>query len=65
MPDGRRNSHGEVLPSPIESWRPDIKRKQSWKQEDLKRNFYEREMKDREVGQGTGFTEGAEGTRRV
>ena len=30
---------GEVLASPTESWKPDFKRKQSYKQEDLKREM--------------------------
>ncbi|KAH8585903.1 hypothetical protein B0O99DRAFT_99976 [Bisporella sp. PMI_857] len=39
IPDGRRNSVGEVLKSPTEAWRPDFKRKQSYNQEDLKREL--------------------------
>ena len=30
---------GEILTSPTESWKPDFKRKQSYKQEDLKREM--------------------------
>lgn len=67
MPDGRRNSQGNALPSPIIDWRPDIKRKQSFKREDLKRDVYGREMKveEDECAQGTGFTEGGAGTRNL
>jgi hypothetical protein len=64
--DGRRNSHGDILASPIDSWKPDFKRTQSFKQEDLKRTVYSAEMID---GNGKaaegGFTEGGEGTRHV
>jgi len=65
IPDGRRNSQGEILPSPTESWRPKMNRVQSWNQEDLKRKAYQVEMGECEKGQGMGFTEGGEGTRRV
>jgi len=37
MPDGRKNSVGENLPSPVETWKPNFARRQSWKMEDLKR----------------------------
>ncbi|TVY89160.1 hypothetical protein LAWI1_G007625 [Lachnellula willkommii] len=40
IPDGRRNSQGEVLKSPTETWKPNMARTQSWNQEDLKRRFY-------------------------
>jgi len=63
--DGRRNSQGEILTSPTGSWRPKTNRVQSWNQEDLKRKAYQVEMGECEKGQGTGFTEGGEGTRRV
>jgi hypothetical protein len=65
IPDGRRNSQGEVLPSPTESWKPKMNRVQSWNQEDLKRKAYQVEMGECEKGQGTGFTEGGPGTRRI
>jgi len=39
IPDGRKNSVGEILSSPAEDWKPDFKRKQSYKQEDLKREM--------------------------
>jgi len=65
IPDGRRNSQGEILASPTESWRPKMNRVQSWNQEDLKRKAYQVEMGECEKGQGTGFTEGGPGTRRV
>ena len=59
IPDGRRNSHGEVLGSPTETWRPKLDRTQSWNREDLKRVVY-KEMVEREVeeaGEDMGFTE--------
>jgi len=65
IPDGRRNSKGEILSSPTESWRPKMNRVQSWNQEDLKRKAYQVEMGECDKGQGTGFTEGGPGTRRV
>ena len=66
IPDGRRNSLGEIIPSPTESWKPNFQRTQSWCQEDLKRQLLENEFgKQREQGQGTGFTEGGEGSRKV
>jgi hypothetical protein len=67
IPDGRRNSQGEILPSPTESWKPNLQRTQSWNAEDLKRVYYKRDMQDgsHPQGQGTGFTEGGEGTRKV
>jgi hypothetical protein len=65
IPDGRRNSQGEILSSPTETWKPKMNRVQSWNQEDLKRKAYQVEMRDCEQGQGTGFTEGGEGTRRI
>ncbi|KAG0649321.1 hypothetical protein D0Z07_4364 [Hyphodiscus hymeniophilus] len=37
VPDGRKNSVGEMLPSPVETWKPNFARRQSWKFEDLKR----------------------------
>jgi hypothetical protein len=63
--DGRRNSQGEILASPTENWRPKMNRVQSWNQEDLKRKAYQIEMGECEKGQGTGFTEGGAGTRRI
>jgi hypothetical protein len=65
IPDGRRNSQGEILASPAESWRPKMNRVQSWNQEDLKRKAYQVEMGECVKGQGTGFTEGGAGTRRI
>ena len=57
--DGRRNSQGEVIPSPTESWKPNFARKQSWNQEDLKRKVYMSELEAKKAkGQGMGFTEG-------
>ncbi|KAH8659188.1 hypothetical protein BGZ60DRAFT_345432, partial [Tricladium varicosporioides] len=37
IPDRRRNSFGESMHSPCETWRPDLNRTQSWNAEDLKR----------------------------
>jgi hypothetical protein len=67
IPDGRRNSQGEILPSPTESWKPNLQRTQSWNSEDLKRVYYKKDMQAgaQPQGQGTGFTEGGEGTRKV
>ncbi len=42
-----------------------MNRVQSWNQEDLKRKAYQVEMEECEKGQGTGFTEGGAGTRRI
>jgi len=42
-----------------------VNRVQSWNQEDLKRKAYKVEMTDGVAGQGTGYTEGGEGSRRV
>jgi hypothetical protein len=63
--DGRRNSQGEVLPSPTETWKPSMNRVQSWSREEFKRVVYKGEMVNGDKGQGTGFTEGGEGTREV
>jgi hypothetical protein len=58
IPDGRRNSQGEMIPSPVESWKPNFARRQSWNREDLKREHVLGELvKKREEGMGTGFTE--------
>ncbi|KAG9234984.1 hypothetical protein BJ875DRAFT_287353 [Amylocarpus encephaloides] len=53
IPDKRRNSIGEHLHSPNETWRPATNRQQSWSQEDLKRECYMRDM----CSTGIGFTE--------
>ncbi|KAL2061879.1 hypothetical protein VTL71DRAFT_7257 [Oculimacula yallundae] len=65
IPDGRRNSQGDVLHSPTENWKPNFKRVQSFNREDLKREVYKDEMVEEEPAKGTGFTEGGEGTRQV
>lgn len=66
IPDGRRNSVGENLPSPTESWTPTFTRNQSWNREDLKRQAYVvEELEKKKEGQGSGFTEGGPGTRKV
>jgi len=63
IPDGRRNSKGDVVVSPTETWRPNIERKQSWCQEDLKRQILETQLEKTEEGKG--FTEVEEGTKRA
>ncbi|CZT00599.1 uncharacterized protein RAG0_10447 [Rhynchosporium agropyri] len=66
IPDGRRNSQGEALHSPTENWKPNFKRVQSFKFDDLKRDVYvKNEIMEEEPNQGAGFTEGGEGTRQV
>jgi hypothetical protein len=55
IPDGRKNSQGESLQSPTESWQPSFQRRQSWNQQDLKRQVYIGEL---DSGEGAGFTEG-------
>ena len=58
IPDGRRNSCGEKLPSPVENWKPNIARWQSWNREDLKHEYVVGELlKKKDEGMGTGFTE--------
>ncbi|KUJ17050.1 uncharacterized protein LY89DRAFT_70463 [Mollisia scopiformis] len=55
--DGRRNSFGEILPSPTESWKPTFNRVQSWNREDRKREIVlQREIAAHE-GYGGGFSE--------
>ena len=56
IPDGRRNSLGEKIPSPVETWKPNFERRQSWKMEDLKREHVISELKVKK-DQGMGFTE--------
>jgi len=68
IPDGRRNSQGEILKSPTETWKPNMARTQSWNQEDLKRRFYAGELDPATskalVGEEKGFTEaGADGVK--
>lgn len=45
IPDGRRNSHGEILQSPIENWKPNLVRNQTWNPQDLKRRHVEEGLK--------------------
>jgi hypothetical protein len=52
IPDGRRNSQGEALKSPVASWKPTFERKQSWNQQDLKREVQKEELEKREGGAG-------------
>jgi len=66
IPDGRRDSKGAVVVSPTETWRPNFGRKQSWSQQDLKRELLQAELGEKmDEGQGMGFTEGGEGSRKV
>ncbi|ESZ93362.1 hypothetical protein SBOR_6259 [Sclerotinia borealis F-4128] len=49
IPDGRRNSLGEALHSPIETWKPNLLvRNQSWNHQDLKRLHVEEVLKKEE-----------------
>jgi len=58
IPDGRRNSLGVNIPSPVESWKPNFARRQSWNKEDLKREHVMAELvKKKNEGMGMGFTE--------
>ncbi|TGO44733.1 hypothetical protein BCON_0470g00060 [Botryotinia convoluta] len=45
IPDGRRNSGGETLPSSVETWKPNLDRRQSWNHQDLKRLYVEEGLK--------------------
>jgi hypothetical protein len=65
IPDGRRNSMGETLPSPTETWKPNLARNQSWNQEDLKRKYVMTELEKDKSVQGGGFTEVGEGSRKI
>jgi len=56
IPDGRKDSTGEPLASPTETWRPTFERKQSWNPQDLKRQMLAGELKKEGHG-GQGFTE--------
>jgi len=64
IPDGRRNSQGEAIASPTESWKPNFGRKQSWDPQEYKRKM-SMELLREESGNGSGFTEGGPGTRKV
>lgn len=59
IPDGRRNSRGQAIQSPTETWKPNFGRKQSWNQEDLKRELMMSGIdKPKEsTAAGLGFTE--------
>jgi len=60
IPDGRKNSVGEHLPSPVETWKPNFARRQSWKMEDLKREHvaakFDKQNNEKNEALG-GFTE--------
>jgi hypothetical protein len=60
IPDGRRNSQGEALKSPVASWKPSFERTQSWNQQDLKREVQKGELS--KADGAAGFTE-SEATR--
>ncbi|KAI9651208.1 hypothetical protein NHQ30_001246 [Ciborinia camelliae] len=65
IPDGRRNSQGEALHSPIETWKPNLVRNQSWNQQDLKRLHVEEGLKKENWSNddgvaGLGYTHGGE-----
>lgn len=56
--DGRKNSEGEVPTSATQTWRPDFGRKQSWNQEDMKRQFQMTQLQtDTGASSATGFSE--------
>lgn len=64
--DGRKNSNaGETSPV-LENWKPNLDRKQSWNQQDFKRENVKRVLERREslgldvAGVKTGFSEVAE-----
>ena len=58
VPDGRRNSAGEEIPSPVASWKPNFARQQSWNREDLKREHTAAQLgRTKEEAVGKGFTE--------
>lgn len=63
IPDGRRNSVGQELPSPVETWKPNLARNQSWNQQDQKRKIVENRLKeDVKKWEGSGgWTEAADG----
>jgi hypothetical protein len=55
VPDGRRNSQGEALKSPVASWKPTFERNQSWNQQDLRREAQKAEWE--KTGEAAGFSE--------
>ncbi|TEY59791.1 hypothetical protein BOTCAL_0186g00120 [Botryotinia calthae] len=69
IPDGRRNSGGEALPSSAETWKPNLDRRQSWNHQDLKRLHVEEVLKkehwSNDAGaEGLGYSyEGEEGKK--
>lgn len=57
MPDGRRNSQGESLRSPIETWTPNLLlRRQTWNHQDLKRLHVEEVLKKEQWRNDEGAT---------
>lgn len=56
LKDGRKNSGGEELASPVESWKPNLNRQQSWNQQDMKRQAQLSSLESEEKGKG-GFSE--------
>jgi hypothetical protein len=64
IPDGRRNSKGEELASPTQTWRPNPARTQSWDRQAYKRDMQWAGLKKEnegvskgDKGEFTGFTE--------
>ena len=55
IPDGRRNSQGEALKSPIATWKPTFERTQSWNRQDLKREVQKGELE--KGSESAGFSE--------
>jgi hypothetical protein len=62
IPDGRRNSKGEELPSPTQTWKPNFARTQSWDPQAYKRDMQWAVLNKEKENQGgkgefSGFTE--------
>jgi len=56
--DGRKTADGEEVRSPTETWRPNFARKQSWNQQDLKRELLISELgKEGPTSEAAGYTE--------
>ncbi|PQE31905.1 hypothetical protein CJF32_00008849 [Rutstroemia sp. NJR-2017a WRK4] len=57
IPDGRRNSKGEELASPTQTWRPNPARTQSWDRQAYKRDMQWAGLNKENKGEFSGFTE--------
>lgn len=58
IPDGRRNSQGEALKSPVATWKPSLGRVQSWDRQEMKRELQRGQV---EGARGAaGYTENGE-----